>query len=515
MGSTVRRLLVIFGDQLNEDSAVFDGGDPRCDEVWMAEVEAEAKQVWSHRQRIVLFLAAMRHFRDRLRAAGWRVHYRELEDPENAGTLGKELAAFLRGRQVEEVVCVQPGEHRVLAGMEQVCGRAGVALRVCGDRHFLCSPEEFRAHAEGRKELRMEFFYREMRRRHGVLMDGAKPAGGEWNYDSENRSSFGKSGPEGVPPRPVFPPDAATAEVLAMVERRFPDHPGKLASFGWPVTREDALVALEGFVRERLGGFGPWQDAMWPGQPWLWHSLLASSLNLKLLSPREVVAAAERAWREGRAELASVEGFIRQILGWREYVRGIYWLHMPGYAERNALGAEGELPDFYWTGETPLACLRDAVGQTLEHGYAHHIQRLMVTGLYALLLGVRPQRLHEWYLAVYVDAVEWVELPNTLGMSQYGDGGLMASKPYIASGKYIQRMSGYCARCPRNPAKATGDDACPFTTLYWDFLQRHEAMLRGNPRTVMQVRNLDRLSEGEKAAIREQADRVRRNPAGG
>ena len=513
MPGKLRRLIVVFGDQLDAEASCFDGADPSRDAVWMAEAASESTHVWSHKQRIALFLSAMRHFRDDLRARGWTVHYTALDDPDAPTTLGESLARALTHLKPAEVHATEPGEWRVRRGLEQVCRRAGVPLTISEDRHFLSTVDDFRRHAAGRRELRMEFFYREMRRRHGILMENGKPVGGAWNYDAENREGFGREGPPPVPPRKGFRPDSLTKKVLRMVAARFPDHPGSLDSFAWPVTRAQALEVLDAFVRDRLPHFGRWQDAMWPGQPWLWHSLISSSLNLKLLRPAEVIAAAQDAWHEGRAPLAAVEGFIRQILGWREYVRGIYWLHMPDYLERNALGADQPLPEFYWTGDTPLACLRDAIGQTLEHGYAHHIQRLMVTGLYALLLGVRPQAVHEWYLAVYVDAVEWVELPNTLGMSQYGDGGLMASKPYIASGKYIQRMSGYCATCPRNPAKATGPDACPFTTLYWDFLQRHESLLRANPRTVMQVKNLDRLPASEKAAIRAAADAVRANPA--
>ena len=251
--------------------------------------------------------------------------------------------------------------------------------------------------------------------------------------------------------------------------------------------------------------FGLYEDAMWSGEPWLYHSHLSCALNLKLLNPREVVQAAEDAYRTGHAPLAAVEGFIRQILGWREYVRGIYWTQMPGYLEHNALDAQAELPAWYWTGETEMACLKDAITQTLEHGYAHHIQRLMVTGLYALLLGVKPQAVHAWYLSVYVDAVEWVELPNTLGMGQFGDGGLMASKPYVASGKYIQRMSNHCKGCRYDPALSTGANACPFTTLYWDFLNRHEALLKKNPRMAMQLKNLNRLDASTRDAISAQA----------
>jgi deoxyribodipyrimidine photolyase-related protein len=306
-----------------------------------------------------------------------------------------------------------------------------------------------------------------------------------------------------------FEPDAVTREVLALVEREFPDHPGSLAHFDWPVTPQQARAALDDFVAHRLPSFGRYQDAMWANEPFLYHSRLSAAMNLKLLDPREVVAAAEREYRDGRVPLAGAEGFVRQILGWREYVRGVYWLHMPGYLDRNALSAAAPLPAFYWTGETDMHCLRQTIRQTLDYGYAHHIQRLMVTGLFALLLGVEPRRVHEWYLGVYVDAVEWVELPNTLGMSQFGDGGVMASKPYCASGKYVQRMSNYCAGCRFDPAAATGDRACPFTTLYWDFLMRHERLLAANPRTALQAKNLVRLSAAEKTAIRAAADRFR------
>jgi deoxyribodipyrimidine photolyase-related protein len=317
-----------------------------------------------------------------------------------------------------------------------------------------------------------------------------------------------------VPPRRTFAPDALTREVITLVETRFAQHPGQLAKFAWPITREQALQALHAFIAERLPLFGRYQDAMWPGEPWLYHAHLAAALNLKLLNPREVVAAAEEAYHAGRAPLPSVEGFVRQILGWREYVRGIYWTQMPGYLERNALGANEDLPPWYWTGNTDMACLRDAIMQTLTHGYAHHIQRLMVTGLYALMLGVQPRQVHAWYLAVYVDAVEWVELPNTLGMSQYADGGVMASKPYIATGKYMERMSPHCGGCRYDPALRSGERACPFTTLYWDFLMRHESALAKNPRMALQVKNLARLGDAQKQAVAERAAAIRRGEVG-
>lgn len=510
---SLRNLIVIYGDQLDHKSSAFDGFDPEQDQVWMAEVTEESTHVWTHKQRIVLFLAAMRHFRDVLRGRGFSVHYTQLDDPKTPQQLSERLGLDLRVLRPKRVIACRPGEWRVLQGLEATCQENEIELELREDRHFYTTPKDFAAHAAGRKGLRMEFFYRELRKRFQVLMgEDGKPLGGDWNFDKENRGSFGKSGPEAPGPGPAHRADALTQEVIDLVEARFPDHPGSLDGFSWPVTREEAKRDLDKFIQDRLPAFGRYQDAMWQGEPWLYHSCISASLNLKLLNPREVVAAAEAAYASGQAPIAAVEGFIRQILGWREYVRGIYWTQMPDYLDRNAMGAEKDLPDFYWTGETELACLRDSIGQTLKHGYAHHIQRLMVTGLYALLLGVRPQQVHEWYLAVYVDAVEWVELPNTLGMSQYADGGLMASKPYVATGKYIQRMSNYCQTCPMNPAKRTGEDACPFTTLYWDYLMRHEGKLRKNQRMSLQVRNLDRISTEEKEAIRARADTVRNQP---
>lgn len=522
----LRHLVIVLGDQLDADSAAFDGFDPAQDSIWMAEVAGESTKVWSGKPRIALFLSAMRHFRDALRARGWRVVYRELTAtggawcgadgrtrPSAAESFGAALAESLPRLQPQRVILTEPGEWDVRGEIHAAATAAGCPLEERTDRHFLCTREQFSAHCKGRKQLRMEFFYREMRQRHAVLMDGRNPAGGAWNFDAENRKSFGREGPPLHRAPLTFPPDRITKEVIAMVNERFASHPGDLSAFDWPVTAEEAQRALEDFIVHRLAEFGDWQDAMWTAEPWLFHSRLSAAMNLKLLHPRTVIAAAEQAWQQDRAPLPAVEGFIRQILGWREYVRGIYWHFMPAYRDSNALGARQPLPGFYWTGDTDMACLRDAIGQTLKLGYAHHIQRLMVTGLYALLLGVDPRAVHEWYLAVYVDAVEWVELPNTIGMSQFADGGIMASKPYAATGKYIQRMSNYCTGCRYDPAKSEGPNACPFTVLYWDFLLRHEPALRRNQRMALQVRNLDRLTDRQKKAIQTAAGRIRATQA--
>ena len=510
----LRSLVIVLGDQLDLDASAFDGFECAKDAVWMAEVAEESTHVWSSKPRTVMFLAAMRHFALALRDARRPLHYIALDDAANQGSLAAQLKADIARLRPQQLVMTAPGDWRVLQALKAVAAETGLPLDVREDRHFFTSVRDFQAHANGRKQLRLEYFYREQRQRHQVLMDGDKPCGGQWNFDADNRQPFPKTGPHGVPPRSTFTPDDVTREVMTLVQARFAAHPGRLESFAWPVTRGQALQALQQFIEQRLPLFGPHQDAMWPGQPWLYHAHLGAALNLKLLNPREVVAAAEAAWRAGRAPLAGVEGFVRQVLGWREFVRGIYWTQMPGYIDRNAQDAQQPLPDWFWTGATDMACLRDTLAQTLEHGYAHHIQRLMVTGLYSLLLGVQPQQVHAWYLAVYVDAVEWVELPNVLGMSQYADGGVMASKPYIATGNYINKMSPHCKGCRYNPALRTGDSACPFTTLYWDYLMRHEATLARNPRMGLQVKNLARLDPAERQAVVARADRIRRGEVG-
>lgn len=512
----MRNLIVILGDQLAADSPALADIDPSRDAVWMAESAAEATHVWSHKARIALFLSAMRHARERLRSRGIEVHYRTLGQSAGAGLVDC-LERDLETLEPSKVILVEPGEWRLREAFralgERIAGRCRLVLRE--DTHFLCPRDTFEDWIGGRRQPRMEHFYRRMRREHDILMDAyGAPLGGQWNFDHDNRASFGREGPpDDLPAHQRFEPDAITREVMAEVETRFPGHPGSLAHFDWPVTREQALVALDDFVARRLPHFGRWQDAMWDGvetgRSALYHARLSAALNLKLLDPREVCRAACRAHEAGDAPIAAVEGFVRQVLGWREYVRGLYWHRMPGHAEDNALEAHAALPDFYWTGETDMHCLRASLRDTLQTGYAHHIQRLMVTGLYALLLGVQPQQVHAWYLAIYVDAVEWVELPNVIGMSQWADGGLMASKPYIASGKYIERMSNYCEGCRFRPDHTTGPRACPFTVLYWDFLDRHRERFADHPRLKLQVRNLDRRDAQEMQQVRRQARALR------
>jgi deoxyribodipyrimidine photolyase-related protein len=503
------RVLLILGDQLSPDHPALAALDAAHDQVLMIETAGEATAVWSHQARIALFLSAMRHHRDALRARGWTVDYLDLdsEPPDAPAGLDHRLARALQRLRPSELWLMEPGEWRIERLIEATAAQAGVPLRWWVDPHFLCTRERFARWAQGRKQLRMEHFYREMRREHQVLLDAqGQPEGGAWNFDADNRQPYPKGGPGAIPPPAWFPPDAITQEVLALVARRFAGHPGSLAHFAWPVTPDQAQAALQRFIEHRLVGFGPYQDAMWTDTPWGWHSLLSSSLNLHLLDPRTVIAAAETAYREEQAPLAGVEGFIRQIMGWREFIRGVYWLDMPGLRQANHYGHHRPLPAWYWTGDTRMACLRDALKQTLTHGYAHHIQRLMVTGLFGTLAQVEPAQVSDWYRAVYVDAVEWVESPNTLGMALHANGGRFTSKPYVASGAYIERQSNLCKTCEYRPKEKTGPRACPFTTLYWYFLDNHRLALRANPRTRPMTLHLDRWGEDEREALRQAAE---------
>jgi deoxyribodipyrimidine photolyase-related protein len=508
-----RHLLLVLGDQLDTDSSVFDGMDPALDAVLMIEAFEESTHVWSHKARTALFLSAMRHFAGQLRQRGFTVHYRALEH-EGDLTLAAGLRVAVQALQPTRVIGVEPGDLRVRAQIEKACQpdqHQRTPLEWREDKHFLCSLPAFRQWAGQSASLRMEFFYRKMRQQYKVLMDDGQPLGGQWNFDADNRKGFGKAGPKDLPQPLVFAQDDITREVLQLVAERFADHPGELSHFNWPVTREQALLALADFIEHRLPLFGAHQDAMWTGLDFGWHALLSSSLNLKLLHPLEVIHAAEAALHQRGLPLASVEGFIRQVLGWREFIRGVYFLDMPGLKEANHYSHENPLPAWYWTGETQMNCMRQCIGQTLTNGYSHHIQRLMVTGMFGVTAQITPQQLCDWYLAVYVDAVEWVELPNTAGMALFANGGRFTSKPYVASGAYVKRMSNYCGDCTYKPETRSGPQACPMTVLYWNFLDRHEASFAGNPRTALMVKNLQRIAPEERQAIRDTASAMLKN----
>jgi deoxyribodipyrimidine photolyase-related protein len=500
------RLRVVLGDQCSRSLSTLQDLDPARDVVLMMEVQDECTYVPHHPQKIVLILSAMRHFARALEARGVRVDYVRLDDPANTHSFSGEVGRAVARHRPAAIIVTEPGEWRVLEVIRSWEDRFGVPVELREDTRFLCTGADFNRWAHGRKALRMEFFYREMRRATDLLMEpDGTPAGGEWNYDAQNRKPLAPGTAPPAPPR--FAPDSITREVMALVAERFPAHFGSLEGFAWPVTAQDARAALDAFVAERLPRFGDFQDAMAEGQATLFHALISTSLNCGLLLPREACEAAEAAYRAGLAPLNAVEGFIRQLLGWREYVRGLYWLRMPAYARSNALEARRALPPFYWTAGSGMRCMDAAVGQTRHLAYAHHIQRLMITGNFALIAGLDPAAVNEWYLAVYADAYEWVELPNVHGMSLFADGGVIASKPYAASGAYINRMSDHCRHCAFDVKRATGEGACPFNFLYWDFLARHEKRFAANQRMGMQMANLRRMDPARLGEIREEAAR--------
>lgn len=519
----LRHLILILGDQLDEQSSAFEGFDPKRDAVLMIEAREESTHVWSHKIRTTLFLSAMRHFAQSLQERGWPVIYRQLDKQADA-TLAHGLLAAVQAHSPQAVIGVEPGDWRVKQQLENAITNIAsrtvskpaigqksskISIEWRPDTHFLCDLPEFRQWAGKSATLRMEFFYRVMRKKHHILMEGkkgsAEPLGGQWNFDADNRKSFGKTGPQGVPKPRVYAQDCVTQDVIKMVNKQFADHPGNLDKFNWPVNREQALQALDDFIKLRLPFFGPHQDAMWTHLDFGWHSLLSSSLNLKLLNPLEVIQAAEKCYRDGNVDLPSAEGFIRQILGWREFMRGVYFIDMPQLAHDNFYDHQNPLPKWYWSGDTQMNCMKNCIEQTLQNGYSHHIQRLMITGMFGVTAQIKPQALCDWYLAVYVDAVEWVELPNTAGMALFANGGRFTSKPYVASGAYVKRMSNYCQGCAYSPEARTGKDACPMTVLYWNFLDVHEKDFAGHPRTALMVKNLQRMSSNERLAVRSRA----------
>ena len=498
-----RHLRFILGDQLTRDVSALADLDPAQDVVLMVEAAAEASNVPHHPQKIAFVLSAMRHFAQSLRDEGVTVDYVRMDAAENSQDLGTELARAVQRHRPASIIVTEPSEWRVRQMMQT--WETGAALDIRQDDRFFCARSDFAALTKARKTGRMEFFYREMRRRTGVLMRDDGPEGGQWNFDPDNRKAL----PRGLrpPPRRRFIPDAITRDVLTLVAARFGHHFGDLEPFGWAVTRADAVHALDHFITDCLPNFGDYQDAMKAGEDFMYHSLISPYLNIGLLTAREVCARAEAAYHAGAAPINAVEGFIRQILGWREFVRGIYWAEMPDYAQTNHLNATRDLPALYWTGQTPMRCMAECIGTTRRHAYAHHIQRLMVTGNFALLAGIAPAQIEAWYLAVYADAFEWVELPNVHGMVLHADGGRIGSKPYAASGAYIDRMSDYCQGCAFDPKVKLGPKACPFNYLYWNFLIENEATLKPNPRMSLPYVTLSKMPQEQRAQITQSADR--------
>ena len=510
MVKSARRILLILGDQLSMSLPSLKAADPDTDVILMAEVRSEATYVRHHKKKIAFIFSAMRHHAEALKSEGWIVDYRKYNARNNAGSLTGELELALKRHKATGVLATRARERRVVCEQEAWAEALNVPVTLFEDDAFLCSSDEFADWAKGRKSLRMEYFYRDMRRKTGLLMEGEKPIGGQWNFDKENRKPASRD--LLMPSCQRVEPDGMTKEVIELVNTVFADHFGTLESFWFGVTREHALAVLDDFLQNRLAQFGDYQDAMLTDEPFLYHSLLSFYMNVGLLNPMEVCQGAEISWKSGKTPINAVEGFIRQIIGWREYVNGIYWYYneekFGPYTAQNFLQADRSLPEFYWTADTNMACLRAAIEQTRDEAYAHHIQRLMVTGLFAMLIGAKPYEVHEWYLAVYADAFEWVEAPNTIGMSQFADGGMLGSKPYAASGAYINRMSDYCQSCTYNVKTKTEENSCPFNALFWDFLHRNAIKLRGNPRLAQMYRTWERMNEETQIAYLNRARQV-------
>ena len=503
-------LRLILGDQLNPQHSWYRQVCPDVVHVLM-EVRQETDHVLHHAQKILAIFAAMRAFAEQLREQGHRVRYVAIDHPSNRQSITGNLDALIAHHGATRVVYQAPDEWRLDADLGRwATARSGqgLSIEVVDTEHFLTARGEAAALFAGRTHWLMEHFYRHMRRRHRVLMDDeGKPISGRWNHDAENRKPWSGQPPEPADWRARHDHRALWQTIESAGVAHFGDP--QAHQLPWPRTAQEARRHLAAFTEHALPHFGDFQDALSHRAHRLFHSLLSFALNVKMLHPREVIDAAERAWHDGKAPLAAVEGFIRQILGWREYVRGFYWAHMPGHEARNHFGHDLPLPDWFWTGRTSMACMAQAIGQSLSQAHAHHIQRLMVIGNFALMAGLDPHALHRWYLGVYIDAFEWVELPNTLGMSQFADGGMLATKPYVSSAAYLDKMGDHCQHCAYRRKERLGERACPFNALYWDFHMRHEPLLRRNPRIGMVYRQIDKMSPAQRDAIAEQARGLR------
>lgn len=514
MAQKINTLLILFGDQLDKNYAAIKNIDPKRDAIWMAETDHEISYIPTHKIKITFFLSAMRHFRDELKEEGFHLYYHQLTR-RKSNDKGRDFPEILKKdlNQIrpEKVWMIQPGDYRVMEQVSQIIKNANLSLKIWQDDHFFNTVQQFNHFIGSKKNYLLERFYRKLRKEYQVLMSlNDQPEGGNWNYDKQNRESF-KNEPAAIKSPRAFQPDDTTLAVIDLVNQRYAHHPGRLDHFDLPVTHSQAMALVRDFVKHRLSHFGKYQDAMWTDQPFLYHSRLSCLLNVKLISPRYVVSRIEEAYYQNSLPLNSVEGFIRQVLGWREYMRGIYWNEMPQYSQKNHLNAREDVPEFFWHGKTRMNCVHHTMKSIIQYSYAHHIQRLMVMGLFGLLWGIDPYKFHQWHMAMYADAVDWVSLPNTLGMSQFADGGLVGTKPYAATGKYINRMSNYCQGCIYNPQKAVGEEACPITSLYWDFLQRNQKKLSQVGRMNLQLKNVERKNEKEWHAIKERVQFLRKN----
>ena len=499
----MRNLCVILADQLNQEITSLNDFDKDLDEILICELKKNFTDINHHKKKIVYQISCMRHFGIEMDRLGFKINYLKLDNPDNENSYTSEIMKLINDKGIDKVIVAEPSTYNEMESIKNWQNTIGIDVEIRKNDLFFCDINEFKAWAEGRKELRLEFFYRMLRRKHNVLMNGDQPEGGAWNFDKKNRKPIARK--VSIPKTYTCIIDQETQDIINLVNLEFSDHFGGTDNFVFAVTRHDALEAMNRFIEERLVNFGDYQDAMTSKDPWLFHSHLSMYLNNGLLKPKECIELAEKAFYESKAPINSVEGFIRQILGWREYVRGLYWLKMPDYRDLNELAAEVPLPSFYWDGETKMNCLKISIENTRDNAYSHHIQRLMVLGNFALLVGIRPVELNEWFLSVYADAYEWVELPNVSGMALFADGGIMASKPYASSGAYINRMSDYCKDCHFNVKEKIGSEACPFNYLYWNFLDKNRERLSSNPRLGLAYRNLNKMPDNQLDSINESA----------
>lgn len=500
----MKTLRLILGDQLNPLHSWLREVDPEVHYL-MVEMRQETDYVLHHVQKVCGFFLAMRNFGDQLEAAGHSLTYVRISEEKASWGLDRLVPYTVQTLGAERFEYQLPDEYRLDEQLRQIGQSLECPAIACSTEHFYTEREELAQMFQGKKRLLMESFYRQMRKKHRILMEGEHPLGGQWNFDASNRKKW--KGDPRVPEAPRFAHESGP--LLVELEK------AGVSTFGsppvngldLPVNREEALELLDHFCHRLLPYFGDYQDAFARGEPYLFHSRLSFALNLKILSPMEVIDAVIDHYQQRTSEIhiSQVEGFVRQILGWREFVRGLYWKEMPGYKDLNALDNQRDLPAFFWTGATQMNCVRQSISQSLELAYAHHIQRLMILGNFALLFGCDPAQVDAWYLGVYVDAIEWVQLPNTHGMSQWADGGIMATKPYVSSANYIQKMGDYCQGCAYSPREKTGDKACPFNSLYWNFLLTHEERLSANPRMSMMYTLLRKQDPEQLAAMQEQA----------
>ncbi|NRA73466.1 MAG: cryptochrome/photolyase family protein [Rickettsiales bacterium] len=492
-------LIVILWDQLSHTISSLKDFRPNQDNILICETIEDATYVKHHKKKLAFILSCMRHFKLELEKKHYKTHYTKLDDDKNSGSIEGEIKKLLNTLKINKIIVTHPGEYRVLEKIKKWQKTFGVNIEIREDNRFLCSLDEFQSWSKTKKQLRMEYFYREMRKKLNVLMKNGQPIGEKWNYDCENRQSPNLD--IKFPNLYKVKRDNITDEIIKLVQSKFNAHFGDLESFYFAVNRKDALKALTQFISKKLTQYGKYQDAMIENQPVMFHSHISMYLNIGLLDPLECIIAAEKAYKKGKAPLNSVEGFIRQILGWREFIRGIYWLKMPEYKKMNYLDNKKHLPNFYWTGKTDMNCLKQCIQETKKNAYAHHIQRLMILGNFALLIGVAPEYLNEWYLIVYADAFEWVELPNVSGMVLFADGGFLASKPYISTGNYINKMSNYCKSCKYNVKIKETSEACPFNYLYWSFLMKHNKKFAGNSRMHVMYNILNKMNNQQKELI--------------